>query len=74
MALFDHSALFTYLTLALREDSALLSRLYQFGNPHVEQLDRRGQGRARRELRRAAHHALVLALAEEVKRTARASW
>jgi hypothetical protein len=68
MALFDHSALFTYLTLALREDSALLSRLYQFGNPHVEQLDHGAKVEHGGNFEGRLTTALVLALAEEVKR------
>jgi GDSL-like Lipase/Acylhydrolase family len=41
MILFDHSALFTFLTLAIRNlDGALLSRLYTVGNAHAPRLDR----------------------------------
>jgi hypothetical protein len=41
MVLFDHSALFTYLTLAIRNlDGALLGRLYTVGNAHAPRLDR----------------------------------
>lgn len=41
MILFDHSALFTYLTLAIRNlDGSLLTRLYSVGNAHAPRLDR----------------------------------
>jgi len=38
MVLFDHSALFSYLTLAVPWDYSLLKHLYYLGNPHEERL------------------------------------
>jgi hypothetical protein len=40
MALLDHSALFSFLTLAIPWDQSLLKRLYYLGNPHADQLAR----------------------------------
>lgn len=63
MKLFDHSALFSYLTLAIPWDSTFLSRLYYVGNPHAGQLARVGVG-----LGRQLTTAIVLAFADEVQR------
>ena len=38
MVLFDHSALFSYLTLAVPWDYSFLKRLFYVGNPHAEHL------------------------------------
>lgn len=38
MLLFDHSALFSLLTISIPWDAALLKRLYYLGNPHSERL------------------------------------
>lgn len=65
IALFDHSALFTYLALGLRENAALLARLYQFGNPHRDQQLHASRAERGENFAGKLTTALVLALAGE---------
>ena len=68
MMLFDHSALFSYLTLALPWDYGFLKRLYYVGNPHAEHLTHSGQADLAADFQDRLTNALVLALADEVRR------
>ncbi len=68
MALFDHSALFSYLTLALPWDYGFLKRLYYVGNPHADQLVRAGRAERGSSFEGQLTTAIVLAFVEEVRR------
>ena len=67
MMLFDHSALFSYLTLAVPWDLELLRTLYYLGNPHAEHLDRAGEKSGGQSF--ASRHTMKIlrALAREVE-------
>lgn len=67
MALFDHSALFSFVTLLVPWDPRLLGRLYYVGNPHLEYLRDEGErGRIPRYAQELTM-ALLLALEAEVR-------
>jgi lysophospholipase L1-like esterase len=63
MALFDHSALLSYLTLSVPWNYEFLKRLYYVGNPHAEHL-KTGQSDT---FEGRLTTAIVLALAKEVR-------
>jgi hypothetical protein len=66
MLLFDHSALFSYLTLSIPWDYRLLKRLYYVGNPHDEHQISAEQGSIDYSLKLTT--AIILAYADEVRR------
>ena len=66
MLLFDHSALFSYLTLALPWDYKLLRRLYYVGNPHAEHQVRAVQSDI--DFSGRLTTTIIIAFADEVRR------
>jgi hypothetical protein len=68
MGLFDHSALFSYMTLAIPWDYGFLKRLYYIGNPHEDQLIRAGRADRGANFEGRLTTAIVLAFADEVRR------
>jgi len=67
MALFDHSALFSLMTIAIPWDASLLQRLYHIGNPHTGQLARTATGESEENFATSLTMELVLTLAREVR-------
>ncbi len=68
MALFDHSALFSYITLAIPWNSSFLRSIYNFANPHEDQLSRATRTGHGTNFEGRLTTAIVLAFAAEVRR------
>jgi hypothetical protein len=68
MALFDHSALFSFLTVSIPWDGSLLRGLYHFGNPHIDHAARGDGTSSRKDYARDLAMAIVKQLAKEVTR------
>jgi lysophospholipase L1-like esterase len=66
MLLFDHSALFSYVTLAVPWDYRFLKRLYYLGNPHEEHLTSTQQ--ADIDFSGRLTTAIIVAFADDVRR------
>src|SRR5690606_7180200 len=67
MGLFDHSALFSIVTLSIPWNLDLLRNLYYLGNPHTEQFASYGRKSSPQSPSRVLTNALVVALAEAVR-------
>jgi hypothetical protein len=68
IALFDHSALFSFFTVAIPWDTAFLRRLYYLGNPHIDQLARTGGEAAQETFAGRQTLRIIAALAAEARR------
>jgi hypothetical protein len=68
MALFDHSALFSFLTISIPWDGRLLQRLYRFADPRDRVKTSEGEGSSELSFGDSLGMAIILRLAVEVAR------
>jgi hypothetical protein len=68
MALFDHSALFSFLTVSIPWDGSLVRGLYHFGNPHIDHAARGDGPSPEKDFARTLGMAIVKQLSKEVAR------